>query len=220
MIKTLRVALIDWNQDVRFARRQILDASPKIEVVFESDGNAAQLRQLSESLVDVILIDHQLEQGSGVEAYLDLRKEYEELTDVPPAVLSSSFDLPELRLMSLAAGMHELVSVDAGSEALVRAIGSAASGESVTDIGKIAELVQVCKLQQKSDFAFNQAVMSLPARKRAHVEKLARVWPLFQSGTRPEFSLDELRSLVSPLGCLTASELVIKLFQNGFLDVS
>jgi DNA-binding NarL/FixJ family response regulator len=220
MSQSLRVALIDWNQSVRAARRQILDATPNIDVVFESDGNSSQLQQLPDLLVDVIVVDQQLEQGSGVEAYLAIRNKYENLTDVPPAVLSATFDLPELRLLCLAAGMHELVSVDFGPEELIRTIRSAASREKETEISKLAELIRHCKLAPKSDFGFTQSVIALPVRKRALIDKLARDWHSLQTGSRSKFSIDQLEPLVSPLGCLTTSELVIKLFQNGFLDGS
>jgi DNA-binding NarL/FixJ family response regulator len=218
MSQALRVALIDWNQNVRSARRQILDATPSTEVVFESDGNVDQLQQLPESLVDVIVIDQQLEQSSGVDAFLDLRGKYENLADVPPTVLSATFDLPELRIMCLAAGMHELVSVEAGPEAFIRAIDSAASGEENIDTESLAQLVKLTKLPQKSDFGFTQSVNALPVRKRGLVDKLATTWSAIESGSKSKFTLDQLEPLVGPLGCLTASELVIRLFQNGFLD--
>ena len=218
MSQALRVALIDWNQNVRSARRQILDATPSTEVVFESDGNVDQLQQLPDLLVDVIVIDQQLEQSSGVDAFLDLRGKYENLADVPPAVLSATFDLPELRIMCLAAGMHELVSVEAGPEAFIRAIDSAASGEENIDTESLAQLVKLTKLPQKSDFGFTQSVNALPVRKRGLVDKLASNWSAIESGSKSKFTLDQLEPLVRPLGCLTASELVIKLFQNGFFN--
>ena len=220
MTQSLRVALIDWNQSVRSARRQILDATSGLTVVFESDGNSDQMKQLPDLLVDVIVIDQQLEQGSGVETFLELREGYEDLSEVPSAVLSATFDLPELRILCLAAGMQELVSVEAGPEAFIKTIFSAASLEHETELWKLAELIELSKLAPKSDFGFTQSVNALPLRKRALVDKLARDWPSLQSGSKAKVSLDQIETLVRPLGCLTASELVIRLFQNGFLDGS
>ena len=218
MTQALRVALIDWNQSVRSARRLILDATPNIEVVFESDGDANQLQQLPDLLVDVILIDQQLELGSGIDAFLNLRTRYQELSDIPPAVLSATYDFPEIRFLCLAAGMHGLVSIEAGPEALVRSIKSAASGEKITQLEQLAELVRICQISRKSDFSFTQAVNALPIRKRAIFDKLAQDWSALHAGSRSKFTIEQLDPLVAPLGCLTASELVIKLLQNGFLD--
>lgn len=220
MSQELRVALVDWNQSVRSARRQILDVTPGVTVVFESDGNSEHLKQLPDLLVDVLVIDQQLEQFSGTEAYFQLRQSYEELSDVPPAVLTSTFDLPELRMSCLAAGMRELVSIEAGPEELIRAISSAASHQKVTEIEEMAELIRVCKLAQKSDFSFTQSVNSLPFRKRALVDKLAQQWQLLQTGSKAKFSIDQLEPLLAPLGALTTGELVIKFYQNGFLSGS
>lgn len=220
MSQELRVALVDWNQSVRSARRQILDVTPGFMVVFESDGNSEQLKQLPDLLVDVLVIDQQLEQSSGAEAFIQQREGYEDLADVPPAVLSATFDLPELRLSCLAAGMRELVSIEAGPEELIRAIRSAASHQMVTEIEELAELIRVCRLVQKSDFNFTQSVNSLPFRKRALVDKLAQHWQLLQTGSKAKFTIDQLEPLLSPLGALTTGELVIKLYQNGFLSGS
>ena len=218
MSQALRVALIDWNQSVRSARRLILDATSNIEVVFESDGDANQLQQLPDLLVDVLVIDQQLEHGSGIDAFLNLRTRYQELSDIPPAVLSAAYDFPEIRFLCLAAGMHGLVSIEAGPEALVRLIASAASREKVTDLEQLEELVRISQIPRKSDFSFTQAVNALPVRKRAIVDKLALDWSALQAGSRSKFAIEQLDPLVAPLGCLTASELVIKLLQNGFLD--
>ena len=220
MTQSLRVALIDWNTSVRSARRQIVDATPGLEVVFESDGNSDQFLQLPNLLVDVIVIDQQLEQGSGIEAFLGLRENYGGLPDVPPTVLTTTFDLLELRLLCLASGMQELVSVEAGPEGLTKSIFAAASRENLTDLWRLAELIGLSNLAPKSNFGFIQSVNALPVRKRAIVEKLAREWPTLQSGSGARFPIDQLETLVRPLGCLTASELVIRLFQNGFLNGS
>lgn len=218
MSQALRVALIDWNQSVRSARRLILDATPNIEVVFESDGDASQLQQLPDLLVDVILIDQQLENGSGIDAFVNLRSKYQEPSDIPPAVLSATYDFPEIRFLCLAAGMHGLVSIEAGPEALIRKVASAASREKVTDLEQLEELARHSKISRKSDFSFTQAVNALPIRKRALVDKLALDWSALQAGARSKYAIEQLDPLVAVLGCLTASELVIRLLQNGFLD--
>jgi DNA-binding NarL/FixJ family response regulator len=218
MSGNLRIALIDWNQDVRPARRAILDATDGIDVVFESDGNPDQLKQLPDQLVDVIVIDQQLEQNSGVKAFMNLRSFYEELSEVPKAVLTATFDLPEIRQQCFAAGMQNLVSVESGPEGLLGAIQAARSSTQVSDLQELFELAKATNPQTKGDFSFTQAVNGLPIRKRTLVDKLARDWNSLRSGNKTKFTIDQLEALVMPLGCLTISELVFKLLQNGFLD--
>lgn len=218
MSSNLRIALIDWNQDVRSARRAILDATDGIDVVFESDGNSDQLKQLPDQLVDVIVIDQQLEQNSGVKAFMNLRSFYEELSEVPKAVLTATFDLPEIRQQCFAAGMHNLVSVESGPKGLLGAIQASWSNAQAPDLRELFELAKATKPETKGDFSFTQAVNALPLRKRTLVDKLARDWNSLRSGSKTKFTIEQLEALVMPLGCLTTSELVFKLLQNGFLD--
>jgi DNA-binding NarL/FixJ family response regulator len=218
MSQSFRIALIDWNLGFRSARRQILDATPGLEVVFESDGRSSELQQLPDLLVDVIVIDQQLEQGSGVETFLAIRNSYQELSQVPKAVLTAAFDLPGLRLVCYAAGMQELVSVADGPSGLTRAIGAAAKQETLSDLQQLVNLVRLDKAGTKSDFTFAQAISGLPIRKKSIIDKLARDWSALQSGSKPKFSIEQLEPLLVPLGCLTIIELVIRLLQNGFLD--
>jgi CheY-like chemotaxis protein len=218
MTQSLRIALIDWNQDVRNARRAILDATPGMQVVFESDGNPDQIQQIPDLLVDVIVIDQQLEQSSGVRAFMGLRSLYEQLSEVPGAVLTATFDLPELRQQCWASGMYDLVSVEAGPAELIRTIQAAWSKLPVVDLMGLFDLAKATRVQTKGDFNFTQAVNALPVRKRALVDKLASSWKSDQSGPKAVFTIEQLEPIVLPLGCLTASELVFKLLQNGFLD--
>jgi DNA-binding NarL/FixJ family response regulator len=218
MTLPLRIALIDWNQDVRFARRAILDATPGLHVVLESDGNLSQLRQLPEHLVDVIVIDQQLEQSSGVTGFMALRGLYEELSEVPKAVLTATFKLDNLRQQCLASGMHNLVSVEEGPEALIGAIHAAWSSKQVADLKGLVALIKKTKPETKGDYSFTQLVNALPVRKRSLVDKLAKDWKAIDSGSDSKFSIELLEPLVLPLGCLTTIELVFKLLQNGYLD--
>lgn len=203
---------------MRFARRAILDATPGLDVVFESDGNLSQLKQLPELLIDVIVIDQQLEQSSGVNAFMTLRGLYEEPTEVPKAVLTSTFDLENLRQQCFASGMHNLVSVEAGPEGLIGAIHAAFTSKQVADLEGLVALAKATKPKNKGDFSFTQAINALPVRKRSLVDKLAKDWKAVESGSKSRFSIELLEPLVLPLGCLTTSELIFKLLQNGFLD--
>jgi DNA-binding NarL/FixJ family response regulator len=218
MSQSLRIALIDWNPDVRAARRLILDATRGLSVVFESDGNQAQLQQLPDLLVDVIVVDQQLDRQSGVDAFFSLRSSYRELADIPKAVLTTTFDMPGLRVQALGAGMHDIVSIEDGPKGLVKIIRSAASKELVIDLEQLAKLLDEKPPIAKNSFELGQAIAALPIRKRGLIEKLAEQWPRIKSGAKSKISLEQLEPLALSLGFLTASELVVKLVQNGVLD--
>jgi DNA-binding NarL/FixJ family response regulator len=218
MTQSLRIALIDWNKNVRSARRAILDATENLTVVFESDGNTDELDQLPDLLVDVIVIDQQLDSKTGVDAFLLLRQSYLDLADVPKAVLTTVFDVAALRVQALGAGMHDVVSIDSGPEGLVKAIRFAASSEPVINLADLVELLSQSPPPVRHSFDLSQAVAALPVRKKALIEKLAADWPKMRTGSKPKLSLDQFQPVAHSLGFLTASELVIKLMQNGVLD--
>ena len=218
MSQSLRIALIDWNTSVRSARRAILDATENITVVFESDGSKDQLNQLPDLLVDVIVIDQQLDSKTGVDAFLELRQSYYTSSDVPNAVLTTVYDMATLRVQALGAGMHDVVSIDSGPEGLIKTIRAAASAEPVIDLAELANLLTENPPIFKNNFELSQAVIALPVRKRGLIEKLAEEWPKIRTGSKPELSLEKYQALAVSLGFLSASELIIKLMQNGVLD--
>jgi DNA-binding NarL/FixJ family response regulator len=218
MSQSLRIALIDWNTSVRTARRAILDATENITVVFESDGSKDQLNQLADLLVDVIVIGQQLDSKTGIDAFLTLRQSYEEPSEVPKAVLTTVYDIATLRVQALGAGMHDVVSIDSGPGGLINAIWSAASAEPVIDLAELAKLLTESPPIFKSNFELSQAVIALPVRKKALIEKLVEEWPKIQAGFKPKLSLEQYQPLALSLGFLSASEFVIKLMQNGVLD--
>ena len=218
MSQPLRIALIDWNTSVRSARRTILDATKNLTVVFESDGSQGQLDQLPDLLVDVIVIDQQLDSKTGVDAFLTLRQKYENSSEVPKAVLTTVYDVATLRVEALGAGMHDVVSIDSGPDGLINAIRSAALAESAFELADLAKLLKETPPIFRSNFELSQAVMALPVRKKGLIEKLAEEWPKITSGTKPKLSLEQYQPLALSLGFLSASELIIKLMQNGVLD--
>ena len=218
MSQSLRIALIDWNTSIRSARRAILDATENITVVFESDGSKDQLKQIPDLLVDVIVMDQQLDSKTGVDAFLTLRQSYEEMSEIPKAVLTTVYDIASLRVQALGAGMHDVVSIDSGPDGLINAIRSAASAEPVIDLAELAKLLTESPPIFKSNFELSQAVIALPVRKRGLIEKLAEEWPKIKAGSKPKLSLEQYQPLALSLGFLSASELVIKLMQNGVLD--
>ena len=219
MTHSLRVALIDWNTSARSARSQILNATDNMDVVFESDGNSAELELLSESLIDVIVIDQQLLQGSGVDAYVTLRSYYPELSELPKAILTASYDVLQMRVAALEAGMYDLVAIESGSLALTEAIVAAAADKAKFDLVSLFEILGNVDLPTKSDYSFAQAVNALPVRKRAVVNRLQKDWQKLTAGAAAKFPLEALDVLRAPLGSVTNNELLIKLLGNGFLDV-
>jgi DNA-binding NarL/FixJ family response regulator len=218
MSQSLRIALIDWNTSVRSARRSILDATENLTVVFESNGSIDELNQLPDLLVDVIVMDQQLDSKSGLDAFLQLRQSYPEIAEVPKAVLTTVFDIATLRVQALGAGLHDVISIDSGPEGLVKMIGAAASSEPVIDLMGLVQLLAESPPVAKNNFELSQAVIALPVRKKALIDRLAEEWPKLKAGAKPKLNLEQFQPLALSLGFITSSELIIKLVQNGVIN--
>ena len=218
MSQPLRIALIDWNTSVRSARRAILDATENLNVVFESNGSIDELNQLPDLLVDVIVMDQQLDSKTGLDAFLQLRQSYPEIAEVPKAVLTTVFDIATLRVQALGAGMHDVISIDSGPEGLVKMIRAAASSEPVIDLMRLVQLLTESPPVAKNNFELSQAVIALPVRKKALIDRLAEEWPKLKAGAKPKLNLEQFQPLALSLGFITSSELIIKLVQNGVIN--
>jgi DNA-binding NarL/FixJ family response regulator len=218
MSQSLRIALIDWNTSVRSARRAILDATENLTVVFESNGSIDELNQLPDLLVDVIVMDQQLDSKTGLDAFLQLRQSYPEIAEVPKAVLTTVFDIATLRVQALGAGLHDVISIDSGPEGLVNMIRAAASSEPVIDLMGLVQLLTDSPPVAKNNFELSQAVIALPVRKKALIDRLAEEWPKLKAGAKPKLNLEQFQPLALSLGFITSSELIIKLVQNGVIN--
>jgi CheY-like chemotaxis protein len=114
MASTIRIGLLDTDSDVRFGRKLVLSSQANFEVVFDSDGSAEDIEAIEQSLIDVLVLDQRLTCGSGVSFYSSLRN----LTGVkqaPSAILTTSFEQPELLLDALHEGILDVVTVEQGA---------------------------------------------------------------------------------------------------------
>ena len=218
MSQPLRIALIDWNTSVRSARRDILDATENLTVVFESNGSIDELNQLPDLLVDVIVMDQQLDSKTGLDAFSRLRQSYPEIAEVPKAVLTTVFDIATLRVQALGAGLHDVISIDSGPEGLVKMIRAAASSEPVIDLMGLVQLLTESPPVAKNNFELSQAVIALPVRKKGLIDRLAEEWPKLKTGSKPKLTLEQFQPLALSLGFIPSSELIIKLVQNGVIN--
>ena len=114
--------------------------------------------------------------------------------------------------------MHDAVSIDSGPEGLIKIIRAAASAEPVIDLAELVKLLRESPPLAKSNFELSQAIIALPVRKKGLIDKLSEEWPRIRAGSKPKLSLEQYQPLALSLGFLSASELIVKLLQNGVLD--
>lgn len=217
MSKLIRIGLIDFDADVRFGRRLILESNPKVRVVFDSEGKTEDVQGVSESLIDVLVIDQRLEMGSGINFYEQLRG-LTGLSEAPMAVLTSAFEQPDLRFLAFKSGFFETVSLELGPEYLVEKALAGALGKRTIGLSEIVDLVRGVKPQKQLDIELNQQVRNLPEKYQSNLRRLKSVWKKLSSGKSIDFDLTDLAGLVAKLKFQSPEETVIRLYLAGHFD--
>lgn len=217
MSNLIRIGLIDFDADVRFGRRLILESNPQVRVFFDSEGKAEDVEAVSEGLIDVLVIDQRLAMGSGISFYEQLRRLIG-FAEAPLAVLTCAFEQPELKFSALMAGFFETVSLELGPEHLLAKTIAAASGKRTTHLTEIVELVKAVRPRKQLDIQLNQLVATLPEKYQSNLRRLKANWQRNFIGKSADFDLTDLAGLVSKLKFQSPEETVIRLYLAGHFD--
>ncbi len=124
--RPLRVALVDDHEIVRRGLRELLEASG-VEVVGEAGTAAEAVRRMPALRPDVVLLDMQLPDGSGVEVCRELRAM---LPDTRVLVLTS-YDDDEALFASVLAGASGYLLKQVRGADLVNSVERVAAGQSL-----------------------------------------------------------------------------------------
>jgi DNA-binding NarL/FixJ family response regulator len=214
----MRIGLLDTDSDVRFGRKLVLSSQANFEVVFDSDGSTEDLEAIEQSLIDVLVLDQRLTFGAGVSFYSSLRN----LTGVkqaPSAILTTSFEQPELLLDALQEGIFDVVTVEQGASGLIAAVSRACSGDVSHSLSSIWELVSSQPTDRAVDLNLMRLVDELPQKLASSVKKLKDVWLSADLAKMEKFDISSLNTLVSRLPVASSIELVLAMNRSGLLDV-
>jgi DNA-binding NarL/FixJ family response regulator len=218
MASTIRIGLLDTDSDVRFGRKLVLSSQANFEVVFDSDGSTEDLEAIEQSLIDVLVLDQRLTFGAGVSFYSSLRN----LTGVkqaPSAILTTSFEQPELLLDALHEGILDVVTVEQGASGLIAAVSRACSGDVSHSLSSIWELVSSQPTDRAVDLNLMRLVDELPQKLASSVKKLKDVWLSADLAKMEKFDIGSLNTLVARLPVASSIELVLAMNRSGLLDV-
>jgi DNA-binding NarL/FixJ family response regulator len=217
MPETIRIGLLDSDEDVRFGRKLVFASPPDTEVVFDSDGAVADLDPIQHSLIDVLIIDQKLASGPGIDFYSRLRK----LTgnkQAPPAIITASFTQPALLLEALEAGVFDVVSIEQGAKGLVDAVTQANSDANHYSLAELYQLVASQTRVVAVDLNFVSLIDQLPEKLASNLRRLKSLWQKADMTKLEQYDLNSLNELVSRLPVARASELVLALNKSGLLD--
>jgi DNA-binding NarL/FixJ family response regulator len=125
------VLIVDDHDVLRFGLRALLRQHPEVNVVGEADCVAEALRQADTLVPDVILMDAQLPDGSGIDACREILSRNAAVR----VLFFSAHSDEQTVMMTVLAGAAGHVSKDLDCDRLVAAIRKVARGEPVFDSG-------------------------------------------------------------------------------------
>jgi DNA-binding NarL/FixJ family response regulator len=124
-MSTIRLLVADDHEVVRCGLRSLL-AGTDIEVVAEVGTGEAAIRYAEESDPDVVLLDVRMPQGDGLTALGRIKLVKPDM----PVLMLSTFDNPTYVARAVAYGASGYILKGCTRDELIRAIRSAAAGES------------------------------------------------------------------------------------------
>jgi two-component system, NarL family, response regulator DevR len=128
-VAPVRVMLVDDHDLVRQGIRALLDAHAEVEVVAEAESADAAIAAADEHHPDIVVMDIDLGDGSGIEATREIRGRHAEIK----VLMLTASDDQEARFSSILAGASGYVLKEVNSDALVTAIQVLRDGGSLID---------------------------------------------------------------------------------------
>ena len=126
---TIRVMLADDHALVRGGLRALFEAETDIEVVAEADTAAGAVEMAGKIRPDLVVLDVNLPDGSGVEACRQIRSKWDKIQ----VVMLTAFADEQAFVDAVSAGALGFVLKRTRSSDLVEAVRKAAAGETLFD---------------------------------------------------------------------------------------
>jgi len=154
----LRIAICDDHPVFRSGLKGLLSAEEDIDVAVEA-GSIAELEPiLASNPVDLLILDVELPDRSGIDAL-------PELTGRQPVLMLSAFDDPRRVKRALDAGASGFMRKDAAPKELLRSIRDAAGGKTVMSADLAIRLAEAMRTDPDSR-EFRRIVTSFTPRQR------------------------------------------------------
>lgn len=129
MTQLLRLLIVDDHEVVRIGMRALLERHPTFTVVGEASSEEEAIAMAEEHQPDIVLMDIRLAGGSGIEACQQIKERLPQTK----VIMLTSFAEDELLFAAIRAGATGYLLKQIAGGDVIRAIESAARGESMLD---------------------------------------------------------------------------------------
>lgn len=193
--RPIRVLLLDDHEVVRRGVRDLLDAEPGIEVVGEA-GTAEQALVRGPALrPDVAVLDVRLPDGDGITVCRELRSAMPGLA----CLMLTSFDDDDALLDAIMAGAAGYVLKEIKGSALVSAVRTVASGQSMLDPATTTRLMNSLRGEESAPETEPGLLDGLSPREREILALIGKGLTNAQIGKRLYLSEKTVKNNISRL---------------------
>ena len=215
--KSIRIVLIDDHAMLRSGLRMALESHPGLVVVGEAANRAQALDMVSATKPDIILLDLDLGEESGVDLL-------PELLDIHPGgrvILLTGLRDPQIHRQAISLGALGLVLKEKGIETMIKAIEKVHAGEVWLDRVMIANILnaKVQSRDSKDHSAASAKIATLTKREREVIGLIGRGMKNKQIAEQLVISEATVRhhlsSIFAKLGVEDRLELVVYAYQHG-----
>jgi two-component system, NarL family, response regulator DevR len=191
MIVTIRVLIVDDHAVVRLGLKTLLAEETEIQVVAEAENSAQALIQTRKHLPDVVVLDIQLPDQSGIDTCQQVLSQFSQTR----VVMLTSHANEQFLEQAIKAGASGYVLKQVGNEELVRAIKAAAHGEMAFDTKTTSQMVS--RYKQMGKEIEENAISDLSPREVEVMRLVAEGESNKEIGTRLNLSEITVRNYVS-----------------------
>ena len=214
----IRVVLADDHAVVRKGIREFLEEAPDITVVAEASNGREALEAVAQHLPDVVVLDIQMPEMSGIEATRRIKARYPEVR----VLILTAYDDDPYVFALLQAGAGGYVLKTAGGEELVQAVRAVYRGDSALDPAVARKVVQRLARGHPTP-ASEEIVEGLTPRELEVLRLAAR--GLTNQAIGAELNISDrtvqghLANVYAKLGVSTRTEAVLRAVKLGWLTL-
>jgi len=185
----VRVALVDDHEIVRRGLRELLESAEGIEVVGEAGTASEAVRRMPALHPDVLLLDMQLPDGTGVEVC----REVLQALPATRVLILTSYDDDEALFASILAGASGYLLKQVRGTDLLDAVRRVAAGQSLLS----PEMTSAVLDRLRAPAAEDPGLASLSSQERRVLELVAEGLTNRQVGARMELAEKTVKNHVS-----------------------
>ena len=212
----IRVLIVEDQTLVRRGVRSLLELAGDIEVVAEAADGEEAIVAIRQTRPDVVLLDVRMPRKSG----LDVLRELQASSELPPTILLTTFDDDEVLLEGMKAGAKGYLLKDVSLEVLTDAVRAVASGGSVIRPALTERVLRGLE-QTRRDF---EALSPPDPLTKREVEILRLMAGGYSNreiaealGTAEGTVKNHASSILSKLGVRDRTRAVLKALEHGYI---